>query len=224
MTAAAKPILPLANPVPEIPVPANDPLPIGTLTMADIRQRLPRGRSKPVAVEVIRPRKVHHIDAAEAAFFPRLLWGVYLAFDQDDVENARIASELRGDMQTYGDLMNPSQWADFKREMDSGAMAAMEIMVDQQIGQGVGGWNAIKVFAVAFLLMLWVDRHAAQAMYTTRFAKIAEEVFAHMQALHGDEFEAVEPSAHKMLPKVIKRLKSCGLFLWLPDYRRVEGC
>lgn len=220
---ATKPILPLAQVAadPVMPTPANDLLPTGTLTMGMIRQRVTSRRTQMVAVEVKRPRKVNEFDVAEAALFPRLFWGIYLAFDQDDPENARIASALREDMQTYGDLMNPSQWPDFKREMDSAAMSAMEIMVDRQIGRD-GGWNAIKVFAVSFLLMLWVDRHAAQAMYTTRFAALAGEVFDHMRSLHGDEFAAVEPSAHKMLPKVIKRLKACGLFMWLPDYRGAE--
>ncbi|KZC99719.1 MULTISPECIES: hypothetical protein [unclassified Thalassospira] len=131
---ATKPILPLAQVAadPVMPTPANDLLPTGTLTMGMIRQRVTSRRTQMVAVEVKRPRRVHEIDAAEAAFFPRLFWGIYLAFDQDDPENARIASALREDMQTYGDLMNPSQWPDFKREMDSAAMSAMEIRQHRQ--------------------------------------------------------------------------------------------
>ncbi|WP_417624991.1 hypothetical protein [Paremcibacter congregatus] len=214
MTATPKPILPLAV----VPVASNDDLPTGTLTMSDIRQRLGIRKTRMVKVETKRPRKVHHMDVAEAAFFPRLFWGMYLSFDQADQGNAAIIQGLRSDMQLYGDLMAPSQWHDFKREMDNGAMVAMEAMIDRQIGNG-GGWNAIKVFMVSFLLIKWVDRHAAQAMFTTDFACIAQDILTHLDELYGDECDGVEPSAHKMLPKVITRLKACGLFLWLPDYR-----
>ncbi|MHC8493404.1 hypothetical protein ACTU44_11925 [Thalassospira sp. SM2505] len=222
MSAAVKPVLPLAIMPEPVPTPANDPLPVGTLTMADIRQRLPRGRSKPVAVEVIRPRKVHHIDVAEAALFPRMFWAVLIAPEHaGDADNDRLARVFHDDMQRYADLMNPSQWADFRREMDHGADSAFGVLIDWQVGQA-GGWQSLKVCAVLFLLMLWVDRHAAQAMFTDDFAKAADEVFAHIRTLHGDAFAAIEPSAHKQLPKVIAKLKACGLFLWLPDYRRIE--
>lgn len=215
MSATAKQILPLAV----VPVASNDDLPRGTLTMAGVRQRLGINKTRMVKVETKRPRKVHEVDAAEAAFFPRLFWALYLSFDQADAGNAAIVKALRDDMQLYGDLMAPSQWSDFKREMDTGAMVAMEVMVDRHIGP-TGGWSSIKVFVVAFLLMKWVDRHAAQAMFTTDFARTAQDILSHLNELYGDECDAVEPSAHKMLPKVITRLKACGLFRWLPEYRR----
>lgn len=222
MSTATKPVLPLAMMPEPVPAPANDALPVGTLTMADIRQRLPRGRSKPVAVEVIRPRKVHHIDAAEAALFPRLFWAIYVSPEfAGDADNDRLARAFQSDMQCYADLMNPSQWADFRREMDHGADTILGALVDWQAGTD-GGWQSLKVFGVVFLLMLWVDRHAAQAMFTDDFAKAAGEVFAHIRTLHGDAFAAIEPSAHKQLPKVIAKIKACGLLLWLPDYRGIE--
>ncbi|MBC05695.1 hypothetical protein [Thalassospira sp.] len=221
---ATKTLIPLAEPTPApyVPAPANDPLPVGTLTMADIRQRLPRGRSKVVGVEVIRPRKVHEIDVAEAAIFPRLFWAVYVSPDfAGDGDNDRLARAFRADMDCYAGLMAPSQFHDFRREMDHGADSVLAVLLDRQVGDD-GGWHSLKVFAVIFLLMLWVDRYAAQAMFTTDFERASAEVFDHIRALHGDQFAAIEPSAHKMLPKVIARLKACGLFLWLPDYRGAE--
>ncbi len=218
--STAKQFIPLADPAPrEVPAPANDFLPRGTLTMADVRQRLSHGRSRPVAVEVKRPRRVNEFDVAEAALFPRLFWAIYVSPDfAGEADNDRLARAFQADMQTYADIMAPSQWADFRREMDRGADSVLGILVNWQIGED-GGWHSLKVFAVVFLLMLWVDRHAGQGMFTTDFKASAREVFGHIQLMHRAEFQAIEPSAHKMLPKVIAKLKACGLFLWLPDYQ-----
>ncbi|PKR57478.1 hypothetical protein [Thalassospira lohafexi] len=222
MTAQRKPVLPLAS----VPTPANDVLPRATLSLPGVTQQIGFGRRRrtsPVAVEVKLPRAVNVMDVAEAAIFPRLFWGIYVSteFSQDDPDNARIAKALQRDMQVYADLMTSTQWPDFRREMDTGAMSAMAVLTNWQIGAS-GGWNMLKVFAVIYLLMLWVDRHAAQAMFTTDFEAIASEVLDHIHEMHGDDFAKVAPSAHRMLPKVIRQLKACGLFCWLPDYRGIE--
>ncbi|RCK40467.1 hypothetical protein [Thalassospira xiamenensis] len=214
MTAMRKPVLPLAH----VPVPSNDVLPRATVSLAAVKQQIGFGgrrRNLPVTVEAKRPRRINEIDCAEKAFFPQLIWSIYLSYDQDDAENRAIVAAMMADLQVWADLMLPGQWWDFKREANRAVMAALEPMFDKN----AGGWQSIKVLMVFLLLVKWVDTHAPEPMFTTDFARHIAAIAAHLDRMYGDECDAVEPSAHKMLGKVIARVKQCGLFKWLPDYR-----
>ncbi len=214
MTAAAKTVLPLAA----VPVPSNDDFP-GAVRAPNVVQRLSMGRTRVVRVDVRRPRRVSEIDCAEKAFFPQLLWSIYCSYDQDDAGNRAVVDAMRRDLLIWADLMMPGQWSDFTRETNNAVKSALEPMFDAH----AMGWQSIKVLTVFMLLVKWVDQHAAQAMFTTDFARTLGEVAAYLDQMHGDECDAVEPSAHKMLCKVIARIKACGLFHWLPDYRGAEA-
>lgn len=222
MSTAPKPILPLATPVADIPVPANDPLPIATIRMANIRQRLPRGCSRVVAVEVKKSKVMGVRECVERALFPRIFWAVCGAsFDQEDAETEALMARMLRDIEVWADLMLPSQRMDFERELNHSARSALQPLLDLQIGND-GGWSTIKLVMVFMLLVQWVEQHAEQAMFTSQFAAIAQDILTHIDLMFGDECDAVEASAHKQLPKVIKKLKACGLFAWLPDYRGAE--
>ncbi|MDM7975203.1 MULTISPECIES: hypothetical protein [Thalassospira] len=221
MTAIKKPVLPLAH-VPHVPVPANDALPRATKALPGISQQIGFGgrrRDLPVVVEAKRPQRINVMDCAEKAFFPWLVWSIYCSYDQDDADNRAVIDAMKRDLDLWADLMLPGQWSDFKREANNAVMAALEPMFDRN----AGGWQSIKVLMVFLLLVKWVDTHADQPMFTTDIARVLADIAAHLDRLHGDECDAVEPSAHKMLGKVIARVKQCGLFQWLPDYRGIEA-
>lgn len=221
MTASGKKVLPLAAKDGCGPSSVSDALPMLTLPLANVQQRAGFGRKKritSIAVEAIkRPRRVHEIDAVEAAFFPRFFWAMQASFGRDDLRFVETAEALRADMHVYFALMMPNQQADFSRELENAAFAAMEPMLDRRLGNA-GGWDELVVSMTGFLLIRWVDQHAAQAMFTTNFERIAQGILAHLDEMYGGECDAAEDIAHQKLPKVIARLKSCGLFKWLPHY------
>jgi hypothetical protein len=216
--AAKKQVLPLAV----VPVPSNDVLPRATKALPGISQQIGFGgrrRNLPVTVEAKRPRRINEIDCAEKAFFPQLIWSIYCSYDQDDAENRAIVAAMQRDCNVWAGLMLPGQQMDFLRETRVGVSAALEPMFDKN----AGGWQSIKVLMVFLLLVKWVDTHAPEPMFTTDFARHIAAIAAHLDRMYGDECDAVEPSAHKMLGKVIARVKQCGLFGWLPDYRGIEA-
>ncbi|MFH1806857.1 MAG: hypothetical protein ABID63_18405 [Pseudomonadota bacterium] len=200
------------------PVDIIHPRATTALPMIGQRTGLSR-RLNPVTVEVAKRRKFDVVAVAERAFFPRYFWQIVVGMsDPDDPQSSRILARFVEDIQDYADLMLPGQCRDFEREMTGAAMAAMAPALDKSIGTG-GGWHSIKVLVIGFALAEWADIHATGPIFTTRFAETVGEIADHIAALHGDEWLAVAPSAEKALPKVIARLKACGLFGWLPDYR-----
>ncbi|RCK32508.1 hypothetical protein TH9_12330 [Thalassospira xiamenensis] len=224
MTAPVKKNLPLAPASAPVPVQSfvSDAFPSVTTSLAAIRQQTGFGRQRrfaPVSVEAKRSHRINEIDAVEKAFFPRFFWGVFSGFeDQDDPENVAVLKAMRDDINCYAALMMPAQQFDYERELNNAAYAAMEPLIDLTIGER-GGWDGIEVLMTGFLLVIWVDRHAAQAMFTTDFERVAQGILMHLDQLYGRDCDDAMPAARQKLPKVIARLKACGLFKWLPDYR-----
>lgn len=181
-------------------------------------QRVTRRRTRTVPVTSKDAGAVSVTGLVEGAFFPRFFWLAWCGFAKGDPDGARMAEVLRADMNVYVRLLVQSQYPDFVGRLENAAFASLEPFV----GHGrhdAGGWNCFLVLMTGFLLMKWADQHATHAICTTGFSHAAQDILTHLDQLYGADCDDVTALAHGKLPLVIRRLKACGLFTWLPDYR-----